>query len=185
MGLRLTDTSSKATWIKEAMESHEGPLLGYVSRMTGDVERARDIVQDCFLKLWQQDMVSMNGCLTPWLYRVCRNRAFDVMRKERRMTTPGTPEILETSEFKVNTSDAVGPDQAGNAEISQMMDGLPDRQQEILRLKFQGGLSYRQIAEVMEITVSNVGFLLHTALKTIRERMMPTDETNSTSPSVG
>ena len=51
------------------------------------------------------------------------------------------------------------------------MHGLPDRQQEILRLKFQGGLSYRQIADVMDLTVSNVGFLIHTSIKALREQL--------------
>lgn len=48
---------------------------------------------------------------------------------------------------------------------------LPDSQQEVVRLRFHGGLTYRQIAEVTGLTVTNVGFLLHTALKTLRARL--------------
>jgi RNA polymerase sigma-70 factor (ECF subfamily) len=44
-------------------------------------------VQDTFLKLWQTDPDTVNGRLAPWLYTVCRNRAVDVCRKERRMKT--------------------------------------------------------------------------------------------------
>ena len=40
-----------------------------------------------------------------------------------------------------------------------------------MRLKFQGGLSYREIAEVMDTTVNNVGVLLHTAIKSIRTHL--------------
>ena len=47
---------------------------------------------------------------------------------------------------------------------------LPPRQQEIIQLKFQNDLSYRQIAKIMQTTVNNVGVLLHTALKTLRQR---------------
>ena len=47
---------------------------------------------------------------------------------------------------------------------------LPARQQEVIQLKFQNDLSYQQIAEVMQTTANNVGVLLHTALKTLRER---------------
>ena len=47
---------------------------------------------------------------------------------------------------------------------------LPARQQEVIQLKFQNDLSYQQIAEVMHTTANNVGVLLHTALKKLRER---------------
>ena len=42
------------------------------------------------------------------------------------------------------------------------------------RLKFHGGLSYREIAEVMGITSTNVGFILHTAISKLRQRMVKT-----------
>jgi RNA polymerase sigma-70 factor (ECF subfamily) len=44
-------------------------------------------------------------------------------------------------------------------------------QQEAVRLKFQHGLSYKEIASVLDLTVTNVGFILHTALKTLRARL--------------
>jgi RNA polymerase sigma-70 factor (ECF subfamily) len=47
---------------------------------------------------------------------------------------------------------------------------LPPRQQEVIQLKFQNDLSYQQIAEIMQTTANNVGVLLHTAIKTLRER---------------
>ena len=49
-----------------------------------------------------------------------------------------------------------------------MLAGLPDNQQEVVRLKFQDGLSYKEIAGVTGLTVSNVGFLIHTAIHTLR-----------------
>lgn len=48
---------------------------------------------------------------------------------------------------------------------------LPPAQQEVLRLKFQGGLSYAEIAEVTERSVNAVGVLLHDAIRTLRERV--------------
>ena len=47
---------------------------------------------------------------------------------------------------------------------------LPARQQEVIQLKFQDDLSYQQIAEIMKTTANNIGVLLHTALKTLRQR---------------
>ena len=47
---------------------------------------------------------------------------------------------------------------------------LPENQQEVVRLKFQNGMSYREIATVTELSVSNVGFLLHAAIQALRAR---------------
>ena len=62
--------------------------------------------------------------------------------------------------------------------VSRILDDLSENQQEVVRLRFQGGLSYREISEMTGHTVSNVGFLLHTALKNIRERMQDTVPTS-------
>jgi len=52
-----------------------------------------------------------------------------------------------------------------------LIDGLPEKQREIVYLKFQNNLSYKEISEVAETTVSNVGVILHTALKQLRTQM--------------
>jgi len=54
--------------------------------------------------------------------------------------------------------------------LLQIVSTLPLRQQEVLQLKFQNDLSYQQIAAIMQTTANNVGVLLHTALKTLRQR---------------
>ena len=61
--------------------------------------------------------------------------------------------------------------EAGGGGVVALVADLPQRQQEAVRLKFQGGLSYREIAEVMDTTANNVGVLLHTAIRTIREKL--------------
>lgn len=54
--------------------------------------------------------------------------------------------------------------------LTRIIATLPPRQQEVLRLKFQNELSYQQIAEITKSTANSVGVLIHTALKTLRER---------------
>jgi len=54
--------------------------------------------------------------------------------------------------------------------LLQIVATLPPRQQEVIQLKFQNDLSYQQIAEILQTTTNNVGVLLHTALKTLRQR---------------
>ena len=53
--------------------------------------------------------------------------------------------------------------------VAQEIEALPDRQREVIRLKFQQGLSYKEISSVTGLSASNVGFLIHTGVKTIRK----------------
>ena len=73
-------------WIRAAVARFEGPLTLYAARLLGDADRARDVVQDTFLKLCRQDAREIRDRLAEWLFTVCRNRALDVLRKEGRMT---------------------------------------------------------------------------------------------------
>ena len=67
--------------------------------------------------------------------------------------------------------DAAAEQKDSMARVLQQLDRLPDNQQDVIRLKFQNELSYREIAEITGLTVSNVGFLLHVGLKRLRELM--------------
>jgi len=161
---------SPSDYVREALERFEGPLLRYALRLTGDLELARDVVQDTFLRLCRQVPDSLDGHLAQWLFTVCRNRALDVHRKERRMTT------ATTLDERAATERDSSPDQPAEVKDSadkvfRLLNRLPDNQQEVIRLKFQNELSYQEIAAVTGLSVSNVGFLLHVGLKRLRELM--------------
>lgn len=58
-----------------------------------------------------------------------------------------------------------------HAEVIALLDRLPENQREVIRLKFQGDLSYKEISDVTGLSVSNVGFLIHTGIKRLRSLM--------------
>ena len=55
--------------------------------------------------------------------------------------------------------------------IPALLQRLPAAQQEVIRLKFQQSLSYREIARITELSESNVGYLIHMGIKALREHM--------------
>ena len=71
-------------FVQDALQRYERPLVRYALRYAGDLESARDAVQDTFLKLCTADVGRLNGKLAGWLFTVCRNRALDLRRKQRR-----------------------------------------------------------------------------------------------------
>lgn len=162
--------SRSREWIRVALDRYEGELVRYAHRLTGDLERARDVVQETFLRLCRQEQAQLDGHLAEWLFAVCRNKAIDVRRKESRMTTLAAPQTIDTAVREPTPAVLVERrDSAGH--ILELLASLPANQQEVIRLRFQNSLSYREIAEVTGLTVTNVGFLLHRGLKTIREKV--------------
>ena len=156
--------------MRSVLDNYQGPLVRYAAHLTGDLDLARDVVQDTFLRLWKQKRRKVEGHLAQWLFTVCRNRAMDLLRKENRMnrmtgtanlepvsTAPGPAQLLERRETL--------------SRVLLALESLPPREQEVLRLKFQNGLSYREIASTVGISVSNVGYLIHTAVKKVRAEL--------------
>lgn len=172
--LNMTDNNDRSEWVRDAMTRHEGPLVRYAQRITGDLEAARDVVQDTFLKLCTANRDQVADHLAPWLYRVCRNRALDLRKKEARM------QPLSDERAAVEAGPDPGP--AARAEgketatmLRTVIDALPDQQQEVFRLKFQDQMSYKEISAVTGFPLNNVRYLIHTALKQVRSelRAMP------------
>lgn len=169
-----TETETRAPgegWAVEALERFEKPLLAYARRFTGDLDAARDLVQDAFLELCKQPLASDDPRLGPWLFRVCRNRAIDRLRKESPVRLWEEPDRMPDAALDTER-DAETRDEANR--LAESLRTLPPRQGEAVWLKFHAGLSYRQIAEVMDESVSNVGFLLHTAIQDLRRRLRGT-----------
>jgi RNA polymerase sigma factor (sigma-70 family) len=169
-GDRPGDPGRDTPWLASVLRQFEGPLTLYAARITRDVERARDVVQEAFLRLLDEDRYTVEPHLAEWLYTVCRNKALDVRRKESRMTA------LSDTAAEIEPSRDAAPDeslerQESTAKALRYLSRLPDNQQEVIRLKFQHGLSYKQISSVTNLSVTNVGFLIHTGLKTLRQRM--------------
>lgn len=157
-------------WVEDALDRYEVSLVRYAVSLLGDVELARDVVQETFLKLCRQKPKDLQGHVAQWLFRVCRNQAFDWQRKERRMTSLSTPRLSLLRDGSPSPLRKL-EDQEASVGIAEMIEALPENQREVIRLKFQQGLSYREISSVTGFSVSNVGFLIHTGIKTIRERL--------------
>ena len=161
-------------WSNTVVQQYERPLVRYAAQITGDLERGRDVAQDTFLRLCKQDRQQrdglLNGHLVEWLYTVCRNRALDVRRKESRMKTM-TAEQATAQESRDMDQAVASEQQDTTARVQEFVDRLTENQREVVRLKFQHGLSYKEIAAVTQLSVSNVGYLIHTAIKKLRTEL--------------
>jgi DNA-directed RNA polymerase specialized sigma24 family protein len=72
------------SWIAEALQRYEKPLLRYAAWLLDDRERARDVVQEVFLRLCRQSRERVEDHVSEWLFKVCRNLALDVREPKKK-----------------------------------------------------------------------------------------------------
>jgi len=178
--MRPDETSAKPPgWetIEELFTALESPLLGYALRYTGEFALAEDVVQEAFMKLHAQ----FESVEKPrqWLYRTVHNLALNHRRAS------GKTISLDHSSENENTTAADAADPAllpdeqiirleGIGLVRLSLATLDDRSREIIRLKFNDELSYKDIAARTGLTTGNIGFILHHALKTIAAELAKT-----------
>lgn len=168
--LKRQDIAARDHLVQGAMREYESRLVRYACSILNDLDRARDVVQDTFIKLYQQEPDKVSHALKAWLFTVCRNRCFDVMRKERRLVLVAE-ESLAACRHTDQDPCLLLQRQEAQGEVLRFLARLPENQREVIRLKFQNDMSYKEISEVTNLSVSNVGFLIHTGLKRLRSLM--------------
>src|SRR5881398_2620825 len=138
--------TAKQEEFEEIVHRFEIPLLQYARRITGDSEQARDVVQETFIKFQRNGALSRDDEPATWLFTVCRNGALNICRKEKRMMYLDE-EVIESQENKQPMPYERMEEQEAAGFLTRIVATLPPRQQEVLQLKFQNGLSYQQIAD--------------------------------------
>ncbi|WP_162030293.1 MULTISPECIES: RNA polymerase sigma factor [unclassified Lentimonas] len=145
----------------------ESPLLGFAHQMVKNEQLAQDVVQEAFLRL-QKNLAEVEHPKA-WLYTTVRRLAIDSLRKSSKVVPfPRTEDAAEVEPEDPSPS----PDELSEIDertglMRVCIERLKPRDQHLVRLKFIDNLSYKQISERMGMTVSNVGYSLHHALKSL------------------
>lgn len=156
--------------IEEFFTALEAGLLVYALRYTGDRALAEDVVQEAFMKLHEQfESVEKPRA---WLYRTVHNLALNQRRAAGKTVSLEKFSDDENSSTTDTADTALLPDEQiirleGIGLVRISLGALDERSRELVRLKFHDELSYKEIAARTGLTSSNVGFILHHALKTI------------------
>ncbi|MBE7499963.1 MAG: RNA polymerase sigma factor [Verrucomicrobiales bacterium] len=148
----------------------ESPLLGYALRLLSDADMAQDVVQEAFLRLHAQ----FEQVREPrrWLFRTVHNLALNQRRHDRRIV----PLASGSTDAPTPAGDPPDPQPLPDEQLArwegvnlvrQGLQNLDARSRELLTLKFNDDLSYKEISSRTGLTVGHVGYLLHHALKAL------------------
>ncbi|MCW9708117.1 RNA polymerase sigma-70 factor [Fodinibius salsisoli] len=147
---------------------HYPDLCSFVFSYVNDREVAKDIVQSVFLRVWEQKRFWDNHeDAKAYFYKSVRNEALNHKKHEQVKQKADTEVRLRVSEWKINDKTAQVNDR--RVEIIQKgINDLPARCREIFNLSRYDGLTYKEIAEVLDISVKTVETQIGRALKKLR-----------------
>lgn len=159
------------TFLLDTLERYERPLIRYALSIINDLDQARDIAQEVFIKLSQNLRNLDRNQIAPWLFTVCKNRALDHYRKNQRIVPMDTTFLDQQSSTAPAPSQSL-EDNEFSQQLQHWMSELPEKQREAVRLKFQLGLSYKEISEILDTSTGNVGTLIHLGVTQLRQRWL-------------
>lgn len=154
----------------ELVRTHAQSVLGVVYRMCGDRQLAEDAAQETFIQAWLRlRSYQPRSSFRNWLYRIAVNTAIDMLRKEKRIL-PNTVEDLNLADANPGPEVVVTNIEQTELICNAIME-LPEASRAVLILREYERLSYKEIADALEIPVGTVMSRLNYARKILREKL--------------
>jgi RNA polymerase sigma factor (sigma-70 family) len=162
----LPATAARALDFDALYRDARDDVFAYTATLLRDSAAAEDVTAQAFERAYKRRsrFDARRGSPRAWLFGIARNAALDELRRRKR---------VDTSELPAPTYEP-GPDEA--AELAAERDAvraalsrLAARDREVIALKYHADLSNAEIAELLGVSVTNVGTLLHRAMTKLRE----------------
>ena len=152
--------------LEDAMEQYQSALLRYATRVLNNEDAAQDVVQEAFIRLHGNlDSIKTRGVqVKGWLFRTTHNAAVDYIRKESRRRMLHEKQSRQADLFS-NDPTAQQERDEKQALVMRHLNTLKPKEREVLVLRLQEGMSYKEIAAVLKRSEGYVGTLIHTATK--------------------
>lgn len=161
----------------EILHRYRRPVLGFIYRMTGDLDAANDLAQEVFVRLWRgigRFRQRPGAAFSTWVFQVARNAALDWLRYRKRHPTVSLVMLDGQGESIAGAGRTAHEEIASKetgAQIAAAVALLPEDQRTALVLSEYEGLSYAEIAAVMECSPKSVEARLYRARQFLRARL--------------
>ena len=153
--------------IEELYKEYQPRLFAYSYKILKNNENAKDCVQEVFKRLAKQDIEKIKDYIHQWLFVVCKNCSLKILKKQNFV-------LLDEDHDQIFSEDKNPFESLDSKEkikkLLSMVEELPKKRKDILKLRFVYDLKYEQIAKKLKTTSGNVGFMLSTTLSDLREK---------------
>ncbi len=156
-------------------------LCVFVQRYINLPATCENLIQDLFLNIWlQRSQWHPKGTARSYLYKAAQNRAFDYLRHQKvericlqhhKVERELEWELYKSGQYHQDSHLDQSVDRKLLADIQKAVNKLPERMKLIFTLNRDEGLSYSEIADVLEVSVKTVEAQMGRALKSLREQL--------------
>lgn len=168
----------EAAAYRELVESVEKPLINFLLRYVGERHAAEDLFQETFVRVVRSiSAFKPDASLTTWIYTIARNLALDFLKARRRhreapLDAPATEEggrvIYFRDVLRAGERGEPGPRAEGSEDerrVTEALGRLSPAKREALILRVYAGLSYAEVARVVDAPIGTVKFRIHEAVR--------------------
>ena len=166
---------------KKLVEKYQKPVVNTCFGMLHDKDDAEDVAQEVFIEVFRSvKNFRADSKITTWLYRIAVNRSLNFIRdNKKRKWFQSFEDAVKTQNSRLQNVPSGESEDAGfNLENSQRanmlhqaIQSLPENQKVAFTLNKYEDLPYREIAEVMDLSVSSVESLIHRAKKNLQKKL--------------
>ena len=157
--------------LKTVYEKYSSALFGVITRIVNDDHLAEDILQEAFLKIWNnaESYEASKGRLFTWMMNICRNAAIDKMRskgyKAGKKTTSDETVLYENP---TKIYDDIKPDTIG---IKDLVNKLKPEWKELVDLIYFKGYTHQEVADELDMPLGTVKTRLRSAITLLRQKI--------------
>lgn len=152
------------------VDRYQGPLVGYLTGIVNDAERARDLAQETFLRIYRHaSLYRTTSRFTTWLFHIARNVARDELRSRRRR-----PQLCSAEEQVIDATPAdecVSETLERREVVQRALGKLPARDRILIILRDLQGCSYEEIADRTGLALGTVKSGLNRARQRFAEQV--------------
>jgi RNA polymerase sigma-70 factor (ECF subfamily) len=163
--------------LEEVFARHQSELLGMLYHMVGDLEDARDALQDTFIKCWRhREKIPELDNLKAWIFRVALNTGRDVRQTAWRRRKKPLPDDAATIAGEGKGPESLVEHNEQLTLVRAAVSRLRSEEQEVFLLRQNAQLTYEQIAEMTGIPAGTVKTRMRLALNRLRETLATVEE---------
>jgi len=159
----------------ELLSRYQSPIFNFIYRTLSDYEEAQDLTQEVFLRVYTTaKRYKPLAKFTTYLFKIARNLCLNNLRKRHRFrlfSLDKEEEIAEIQAPDSNSPEVVYDKKEVSILIEGALDSLPENQRMAVVLQRFHHLSYQEMAEVMECSISSVESLLFRARQNLKTRL--------------
>jgi RNA polymerase sigma-70 factor (ECF subfamily) len=141
--------------------------VDFAAYFVRDESAARDVVNDVFLAIWENDQVAFDSSSKSYLFRAVKNRSINYLKKQGRMV-----DERSADEPHVNTTEELQDFQEAAQKVKKAIDQLPSRCRQVFLLKRYSGLSNQEVADLLSISHKTVENQMTRALKHLKNKLL-------------